>query len=283
MDLGFERAEFELDTTGLIVADGLTWIFEYLNLSDGDLFQIEPLADRLEQKALRAQRKASLASGEWPVVVAPTALTALLLPLILGVDGKNREKGTSPLVGREGEPVVADMLSIHDNPLRSHGMASSPVDAEGMTRQKRTLFTRGAFQGFLYDIRTAAACGTETTASADRPWNRLPQPSVSNIEIDPGDRRLDDVLAETKQGLLIDGFIGEGQSNLLAGEVALNASSAFKIEDGTITGRVKDIMIAGNAYEMLTTVDAVGDRQQDLGRWFIPFVRFPSLRIASRE
>ncbi|UCG42010.1 MAG: TldD/PmbA family protein [candidate division WOR-3 bacterium] len=283
MDLGFERAEFELDASGLIVGDGLTWIFEYLNLSDGRPFNIEPLADRLEQKALWAQKKASLPSGEWPVIVMPTALTALLLPVTLGVDGKNREKKTSPLVEREGESVVAETLSIHDNPVRSHGMMSSPVDAEGMTRQKRTLFTRGVFNGFLYDIRTAAACGTETTASADRPWNRLPQPSVSNIEIDPGDRNLDYVLAETKQGLVVDGFIGEGQSNLLAGEVALNASSAFKIEDGAISGRVKDIMIAGNSYEMLSTVDAVGDRQRDLGRWFIPFVRLPSLRIASRE
>ncbi len=283
MDLEFERAEFELDATGLIVSDGLTWIFEYLNLSDGNPFHIEPLADRLEQKALRAQKKASLASGEWPVIVMPTALTALLIPVTLGVNGKNREKGTSPLVEREGESVVADTLSIRDNPLRAHGMMSSPVDAEGLTRQKKVLFSRGVFQGFLYDIRTAAACGTETTASADRPWNRPPQPSVSNIEVDPGDRKLDDVLAETKQGLLVDGFIGEGQSNLLAGEVALNASSAFKIEDGAITGRVKDMMIAGNSYEMLATVDAVGDRQQDLGRWFMPFVRFPSLRIASQE
>jgi len=283
MDVTFERAEFELDAAGLIVADGLTWVFEYLNLSDGDTFHIEPIADRLEQKAIRARSKASLASGEWPVIVMPTALPALLLPLILGVDGKNREKGTSPLVDRQSETVVADRLSINDNPLRSYAMMSSPVDAEGMTRRKTDLFTRGVFNGFLYDIRTAAACGVETTASAGRPWNRLPQPSISNIEIEPGGRRLEDVLAEMKQGLLVDGFIGEGQSNLLAGEVALNASSAFKVADGAITGRVKDVMIAGNCYEMLATVDAVGDRQQDLGRWFLPFLRFPSLRIAARE
>jgi PmbA protein len=89
-------------------------------------------------------------------------------------------------------------------------------------------------------------------------------------------------MADTKQGLLVDAFIGEGQSNLLAGEVALSASSAFRIENGAVVGRVKDVMIAGNAYEMLSTVDAVGSQQQDLGRWFVPFLRFPSLRVASK-
>jgi PmbA protein len=283
LDTTFERAEFDLHVNGLMVDDGLTWIFEYLNLSNGDPLQLEPLADRLEQKARRAQKKASLASGNWPVVIMPTALPSLLLPVAVGVDGKNREKATSPLVGREGESILCRMLTIHENPVRDYGIESSPVDAEGMNRQRRTLFNKGVFGGFLFDIATAAACGTETTASAYRTWNRTPVPSVSNVEVSTGDSSLDEALAGIKQGLLVDGFIGGGQSNLLAGEVTLNATSAFKIENGAIAGRVKDIMVAGNAYEMLSTVDAVGNSQQDLGRWFLPFVRFPSLRVASKD
>ncbi|MFO7676481.1 MAG: metallopeptidase TldD-related protein [bacterium] len=277
------RATFELAASGVIAGDGIFWLPEYVNLSDGRHFDPGPLCDRLEAAARRGRRRARLASGTHPVIVLPLALPALLAPLRAGVDGRQAARRTSPLAGREGERILAGVLTISDDPLRSHGLESTPFDGEGLPARRNPLFERGVFRGFLHDLASAAAVGAESTGSARRDYASPPGPGVSNLEIEPGTTPLEQAIAATSDGLLVAGFVGDGQSNVLAGEVALNATSAFRIEGGELAGRVKDAMVAGNVYEMLASVDLVGAEVRDLGRQFLPWLRFPALRVATRD
>ncbi len=283
IDLSFERAEMDIAITALLVDEGLYWVFDYVNLSNGEPFNLAATVDRLATLIRMAKEKARLKSGEYPVVVMPTALSELLLPLTVAVNGKQREKKTSPLLGREGEKVLSENLTIIDNPLRSFGLGSAPFDGEGVRTRENTIFEKGVFKTFLYDIATARACGCETTGSAVRNYFSLPQPGVTNLEVAPGEGELDKVLKEIKEGLVIYGFIGGGQSNILAGEVTLNVSCGFKVENGSVVGRVKDVSIGGNVYEIFKEVLAVGKTQKDLGDGFFPFIALPRVKVATRE
>lgn len=291
---GFERAEFDLSVTGLWVSDGLTRFSDYVNLSAGRHFEVEPVADRLERLVGAARRRARLASGRYPVIVMPMALPSMLAPLGYNVSGKHREKGTTPLVGQEGKRLVSEAVTIADNPLRNFGLGSRPFDAEGVPSRRNVLFERGVFRGFLFDLGTGAACRCASTGSAirwqvrpthpaSRGYCEAPRPGAAGIEIEPGTAELEKSVREMGEGLVVYGFVGAGQSNVLAGEVALGVSLGLAVESGEITGRVKDVMIAGNLYEMLATVDAVGWVQEDLGDRFLPFVRFPSVPVAARD
>jgi PmbA protein len=283
LDTRFSRAEFDLSVSGLIVHDGLVWIPEYENLSSGKPPAIGPLADRLEQRALSARSRARLATGTYPVIFMPTAIPDLLYPIEVGVNGKQLEKGTSPLIGKTGQQLLDEKITITDNGLRDFGLASGPFDAEGVPRRRTAVFDRGVFTGFLFDLATAGACRAETTGSAGRDYSAQPQPGTSNIELATGTARLEDTIKGVREGLLVYDCIGGGQSNLLAGDVALNVSSGFRIENGAVTGRVKDAMIAGNVYEMFRNVETIGDTERDLGTYFVPFVKFPALKVATRE
>jgi len=284
LEANFQRVALELDATGLLVDEGLVWLPEYVNLSDGGMFDIEPLCDRLESLAGQVRDRGRLASGTWPVVVMPRALAGLLWPLVVGVSGRMLEKGTSPLIGREGEQVIGERLTIVDNPLRGGATGTSPFDDEGVPRRRNALFEAGRFSGFLHDLATAAACETATTGSARRyGYAETPVPGKTNLEVEPGDADLATVIGEMDQGLVVHDVTGAGQSNLMAGEVAVNCSTALKVEGGKVVGRVKDAMLAGNIYEMLATVDRVGADQQDLGDSFLPFLRFPGLKVATRD
>jgi len=283
LDTGFVRAEFTLWVTGLLVDSGLVWIEEFVNLSDGQPPALEPLADRLERKARIAKRRAVLATGVYPVIVMPLALPSMLMPLGLGVNGKQREKGVSPLIEKQGEKVLDEKLTVVDNPLRDYGLASAPIDGEGIPRRENVLFKQGVFKGFLFDLVTGAACGSATTASASRGYAQPPAPAVSNIEILPGKASLDSAIKAIGEGLLVYGFLGGGQSNVLAGDVTMNVSFGFKIERGEIVGRVKDALIAGNLYTMLSNVEAVGSAQEDLGNYLLPFIGFRDMKVATKE
>jgi PmbA protein len=279
----FSRATLQLSATGLVVSDGLVWISEYENLSSGAVPSIGLLADRIEERAILAKSRARLATGTYPVIFMPTAVPDLLFPLLAGVNGKQLEKGVSPLIDKIGQKLLDEKITIVDNGLRDFGTASGPFDAEGVPRRRNTQFDRGVFTGFLFDLATAAACRTQSTGSAGRDYTSQPQPGVSNTELIPGDARFEDVLAGISEGLLVYDCIGGGQSNVLAGDVAVNVSSGFRIGNGKVTGRVKDTMIAGNVYEMFKNVAAVGDTVRDLGSYYVPFLMFPGLKVATRD
>jgi PmbA protein len=279
----FSRATLQLSATGLVVNDGLVWISEYENLSSGAVPSIGVLADRIEERAVLARSRARLATGTYPVIFMPTAVPDLLFPLLVGVNGKQLEKGVSPLIDKIGQKRLDEGITIVDNGLRDFATASGPFDAEGVPRRRTVLFDRGVFTGFLFDLATAAVCRSQSTGSAGRDYTSQPQPGVSNVELVPGAARFENVLAGISEGLLVFDCIGGGQSNVLAGDVAVNVSSGFRIENGKVTGRVKDTMIAGNVYEMFKNVAAVGNTVRDLGSYHVPFLMFPGLKVATRD
>ncbi|MBM3314331.1 TldD/PmbA family protein [candidate division WOR-3 bacterium] len=283
VEVRYEQAVFELSVAGLLVlSDGLFWVRDYVNLSDGQPLRLEPVADRLTALARAGRRRARLATGSYPVVVMPTAVPDLLLPLEFGVNGKQREKGTTPLLGREGERILDEKLTVVDDGLRDYAAGSAPYDGEGVPRRRNVVFDKGEFCGFLFDLATAAACGTSTTGSAERDYGSTPSPGTTNIEVRPGACPPAGALAGLDEGLVVHSFIGAGQSNLAAGDVALNVSCGFKVEDGEPAGRVKDAAIAGNVYRLLAGVEAVGHEQRNLGRYLVPFLRLPDVRVATR-
>ena len=283
LDTRFSLAVLQLYATGLVVSEGLVWISEYENLSSGVAPAIGALADRIEERAILARSRARLATGTYPVIFMPTAVPNLLYPITVGVNGKQLEKGVSPLIGRTGQQVLDARITLADNGLRNFGIASGPFDDEGVPRRRTALFDRGVFTGFLFDLATAGACNVESTGSAGRDYTAQPQPGTSNVELVPGDARFEDTLAGIREGLLVYDCIGGGQSNVLAGDVALNVSSAFRIENGKVAGRVKDTVIAGNVYDMFKNVAAVGNTVRDLGVYHVPFVMFSGLKVAARD
>lgn len=282
LDFEFARAEFGLGVTGLLVLDGLFWLSDYENLSDGHHPRISDIADRFERRARLARARAKLQTGSYPVIFAPQALPNLLYPIEYAVSGKMLEKGTSPLMGKVGQQMLDQKLSIFDNPLLNHGLLSSPIDGEGVARRRTPLFERGIFRGFLFDLATAAACRQITTGSGNRDYTSPPSPGTTNIEITPGDTGLDDALRAMDSGLLVYDCIGGGQSNIMAGDITLNISCGYKVERGIITGRVKDAMIAGNIYEMLKQIDVVGNKCRDLGTYSVPFIQLGGVKVAAR-
>ncbi len=282
LEVDFARAEFGVWVTGLLVDEGIYSFDDYVNLSDGRQFPLEELVERMHLLVKLARSRVEVKTGDYPVIVMPIALGELLFPLEVGVNGRQREKRVSPLLGQENKQVLSEKLTIVDNPLRNFGLNSAPFDGEGVPSRRNVLFARGVFRGFIFDIATASACGTNSTGSALRDYTSLPAPGITNIELDPGDAELERVLREIKEGLLVYAFIGGGQSNVLAGEVALNVSCGFKVEKGEVVGRVKDLSIAGNVYDFFQRVAAVGSTQRDLGNAFLPFVFFSSMKVAAK-
>lgn len=242
--------------------------------------------DRLVQtvrRSLRWSKETALATantGDLPVIFTPRGVGATLLhPLLSGFNGKNVANGSSPLGERWGEKIVDERISIYDNPLISGASGSRPFDDEGVASRRLGLIENGVAGGPLLDLQTAGQIGKTSTGAAGRGIASTPSPSSSIIDIAAGDTHFEDMIASIKEGLVIEELLGAGQGNELGGDFRANVSLGYKIENGEIVGRVKDTMISGNVYKVLSQVEHVGDSSD----WVFGSMRSPALQCLGVE
>jgi len=87
---------------------------------------------------------------------------------------------------------------------------------------------------------------------------------------------LADMIAGIGEGLLIENVLGLGQGNIISGAFSNPVDLGFKIEKGEIVGRVKNVSIAGNVYDVLKDVAAVSRETQ----WVYNSLNMPYILIA---
>jgi PmbA protein len=232
----------------------------------------------------RARETAPAPVGQLPVVFTPHGVvSAFAAPFAMAVNGKTVLQGASPLGTRVGELVLDSRISIWDDPTIVYRPGSRFCDDEGVPSQRTPLIENGVVMGFLYDLQTAALAGTRSTGSASRGLASLPNPSLSQLIFEDGDTSFEDMIAEIKEGLVVEQLLGAGQGNVLGGDFSGNVLLGYAVENGEIVGRVKDTMIAGNIYEVLKEVAAVGREGKWIGgRMRVPHICCPRVAVSTK-
>jgi PmbA protein len=275
LSLGLEIDRIEGDDV-LILYDQLgttIWEKDYMDF-----------ARRLVDKLKKARTITSIKPGMMPVLFAPTGTLALGLPLSQGLNGKEVYKGTSPLAGKIGETLFDEKVTIIDDGTIDGKFASASYDDEGVPRRRNVLIEKGVLKSFIYDLKTAAQSGVKSTGNASRGLFNPPEPSGTNLVIQPGETPLKDILAGMDNGIIVEDLLGIGQGNIISGAFSNPLALAFKVEKGEIVGRVKDLSIAGNIYDLLKNVAAVSKE----ALWvystvYAPYILIPEMNVAGKS
>jgi PmbA protein len=282
-DVSFQRSPLSLSfMVNRVKGDDVLMMFDALGTTvweDGYL----AFARRLGEKLELAKRSASIQSGRMPVLFAPTGALVLGLPLMLGLNGKNVYTGISPMAGKVGQKLFDDKITIVDDPTLDGKFGSASYDDEGVAHRRNVLVEGGVLKGFLYDLKTAAQSGVESTGNGSRSLFSPPSPSPTNLIFAAGETPLADLIAGIDEGLLVENALGLGQGNVISGAFSNSLSLAFKIEKGEIVGRVKDVSIAGNVYELLQDVAAVSQETEWVYYNFnLPYVLLPDMNVVAK-
>jgi PmbA protein len=223
-----------------------------------------------------AENTATISSGDLPVIFTPEGMNVLLLALTMGVNGKNVFLGASPLAGKLDEKIADERLSIVDNPLIDYAGSSGQWDGEGAPHQVTPLIENGVLKNYLYDLDTAGRAGTKTTGHGVGC-------NPTNLVIKEGDTSYADMVKNTKEGLIVHDVLGLGQGNPISGAFSVNLQLAYKIENGVIVGRVKDVMLAGNTYDALKNIAAIGDKAEWAGGSLLtPPIQIAGLSVVAK-
>ncbi len=200
------------------------------------------------------------ASGSYPVILRWDAMTSVLWKFSGVFSADSAQKGMSLLKGREGEMIAAACVTIVDDPHRAKTAGSMPFDGEGVPTYKKEIVKDGVLTTLMHNMMTAHKQGVATTANASRASYSSPVGvSPSNFYIAPGENDLDALMREMGDGLLITSLQGlHSGANEISGDFSLSAHG-YLVKDGARAGAVRQITVAGNFYELLKDIRAVGD------------------------
>ncbi|APV43607.1 PmbA protein [Dehalogenimonas formicexedens] len=230
----------------------------------------------------RAGKNVTVRSGDLPVIFTPSGVASAFIPALASAfNGKVVLEGASPLAKRLGEIAFDEKLSIYDDATIPMRPTSHPSDDEGVPSRRTPLIENGRVANFYYDLKTAAKAGKKSTGNGSRGRGGAPSPSINALVVDPGIVSFDSLLADIKEGLVVEYLMGAEQGNVLGGDFSGNVLLGYKVENGRIVGRVKDTVVAGNVYKLLSNITLASDARWQ-GGVFTPSIFCPSVPVAAK-
>ena len=243
----------------------------------------QAILQKLITKYQRAEGRAIIKSGTYPVLFTPSAFSSTMGRMFGRIfSGQSIVQKASPLTDKLGEKIFDERICVFEDP--SLGVSACKFDDEGVPTSKKNLVDQGIVQQFYWDRRWAARQGIESTGNGFRGGISRPSPSLANVCLTLGQTSVEELIAGIDEGIIVDQVLGAGQSNILAGEFSVNIDLGYKVEQGKIVGRVKDTMVAGNIFEAFSNLVDLSDRPEWVGSSaYVPHILFAQLGVAARQ
>ena len=228
-------------------------------------------------KAKCGARKIS--SARVPVIYDPSMARSFLGAILGALSGDSIAQRASFFLNQEKTSVLPSGIRLIDDPTIPKAMGSCIFDGEGMRVAKTTLIDeQGHIQTWLNDARSAKQLGEKPGGHASRGATSLPGPSWSNAILLGGQGTLEDIVADTKEGLLVTHLLGHSP-DMITGEYSRGASG-FWIENGEIAYPVEEITVAGDMVKMMQCIDFVGNDHDTRSSIHAPTIRFAELQVS---
>ncbi len=293
--------EWEAETTRLLNSNGLDCHYTDITLSAdlnaewvrGDDFlcvmeaqtergNLDPvrLARQVIQRLQWAERNVVPLQGQVPVLFTAKAADMLWGTFQAALNGKQVLEQASPWSDRLGRVVTHQSLTCSQDPTL--GPYSSPFDDEGTPTRSLPLIQDGVLQLFYTDRASGRRLGCGSTGNGFRPGlGSYPNPSLVNWVVEPGDQPLATLISGLKDGLMVDQILGGGAG--ISGEFSVNVDLGYRVRRGEIVGRVKDTMIAGNVYDVLKSLVALGNDRDWHGHCYTPSVLVEGITVIGKR
>ncbi|WP_448567312.1 TldD/PmbA family protein [Thermus sp.] len=216
---------------------------------------LEPGRTALEflEKTARLLGARPLRTGRYRAYLEPKAMASLLMVFAQALSGKAALEGKSRLLGRLGERIGSEFVTLIDDPTLEKGLLSRPFDAEGTPAKPTVVVEKGIFRTFLHNSETARALGQANTGHAQRSYKGTLGVAPSNLYLAPvGNLKL-------TEGVVITEFMGlHAGANPVSLDFSLQALGLW-VEEGEVRYPVENFAVSGNLLELLQTVEAMGD------------------------
>ncbi len=215
------------------------------------------------EKAEMSRNARAIEPGKYTVILEPAASLGLLQNLFGAFDARTAEEGRSCLARGDGktklgEKIVDARVTLYSDPTHPE-IPVSPWSNNGVPQEKTYWIEKGVVKSLFYSRYWAKKKGVR------------PVPFPPNGIMEGGDASLEDLVADTKKGVLLTNTFYiravDPQTLLLTG---LTRDGTFFIENGKIAYPVKNMRWNESPVIMLNNLDAIGRPQRIQGNLVPP-------------
>ncbi|WHZ17023.1 MAG: TldD family protein, Actinobacterial subgroup [Nitrospira sp.] len=140
-------------------------------------------------------------------------------------------------------------------------LAATGYDDDGVTCQKWDIVREGIFVGYCTNREVAPKIKEERSRGSNRAdsWGSVPMVRIANIGLEPGTATLDDLLADVKRGIYIEGH-GSYSIDQRRYNFQFGGDAFWLVENGRRTHMLRDVVYHGITPEFWGRCDGVADR-----------------------
>lgn len=264
------------NTEGLDVNEGSSYLLAYVSCmaqqgesikENGEIFigrsweELDPvkIGTRAAEKTVDSLNSTSVTSDSYGIIMENKCFADLMGCYVSNFYGENVLKGFSLLADKINTKIGSEQVTLVDEPLLEGGYSTTAFDSEGVATKNKVLVEKGVLKSYLHNLKSAAAMGQEPTGNGFKAsFKGSVNTSETNLYIKPDKYSLEELTAKMGNGLLICEISGlHAGANSISGDFSLLAEG-FRVENGRITTGVEQITIAGNFYDLLKDILAVG-------------------------
>ena len=221
------------------------------------------------ERTLRKLGQEKIESGVYPMLVDNTQITRLLSPIVSALYGSSIQQKNSFLIGKLGETIVSDQLTLIDDPHIPQARGSRWYDNEGVATKKCNVIENGILKMYYIDTYYGAKMDMEPT---------IQSPSVLTCRL--GDKNRDQLLTSMKKGIWVTEFNG-GNSNTTTGDFSFGIEG-FLVEEGKIIKPINEMNITGNLLSLWKNIIEIGNDPRLISPWRIPSVLFDKVNFSGK-
>ncbi len=203
------------------------------------------------------------------VIFKPSCLSSLLYFLSKEISDLPIMQSTSPWKDKIGEKVADERITLTLESSNPDIVNGEYITDDGFKTEDVMVIEKGVLKSLLLSLYAANKTGRSVTKN-----------SSSDIVMNRGDMSLDEIIKNTKRGLIVGGFSGGRPS--VSGDFSGVAKNSFYIENGEIKGAVNETMINGNLFDMLKNVEGVSKERVKDGSSVLPYLALGGIVISGK-
>lgn len=201
-------------------------------------------------------------------------------------NGIRHQDGMSSWKGKFRHKVASEKLNVYEDPLdRKRAEGWMPFDREGVMTSRHNLIQDGFLNFVAHNCFSAHREGVAATGNSMGGPRSLPGLGFANLSVG-GSRAGTSLLSDDEMtkslhsGLVLKRF--SGNSDMSSGHFSGVAKNSWWIENGSRSHPVTEVMVAGNLFDVVQQILAVGAIQHKLiGGGLAPYILVDGISVTS--
>lgn len=249
---------------------------------DPSQLEWEAVLEEALERTLSQLGAKPVSSGKYPLLLTNTAASTLFGGFVGNFVAENIQKGRSLLKGKIGEKIASSIVEFIDDPFHETSLIPVAFDDEGVPVEALRLIQDGVLVDYLYNLKSAAKDGRTSNARGSRGISTPTRTSPHHMYMCPGNTSLEELKQQMGTGLLVTEITGYAGIDSVSGDFSVPIKG-FYVENGSTVHPVNEVLIAGNFYQMMKDVQALGDALRiGSGSVLCPAMLFSSMQVSGK-